>query len=177
MTAPSKSSPPCLGFLTVLENAELGFLGGYLLLNAAGRPLEFHCTAPIQANRTQAILYGPTLRPFLFGEQIGQTLLKKSKLTPIVAFTDIEPALAVREFSDSPIVLVLGATAGSSGNGLGSQFQLATNQVVSAPGHQSDEQLIRDAWPSQADHLDLLEPFERIREALDEAQRSARLAA
>ena len=30
----------CLGFLTVVEHAELGLLGGYLLLNAAGRPLE-----------------------------------------------------------------------------------------------------------------------------------------
>jgi hypothetical protein len=177
MTAPSKSSPPCLGFLTVLENAEFGFLGGYLLLNAAGRPLEFHCTAPVHANRTQEILYGPTLRPFLFGEQIGQTLLKKSKLTPIVVCTDIEPVLAVREVSDAPVVLVLGAKAGSSSSVFGGQFQLATNQVAVASRRQSDEQLIRAAWPTQADHLDLLEPFERIREALDEAQRSARQAA
>jgi hypothetical protein len=40
-----------------------------------------------------------------------------------------------------------------------------------------DEQLIRAAWPPLADHLNLLEPFDRIREALDEAQRSARQAA
>jgi len=183
MTAPSKPSPPCLGFLTVLENAELGFLGGYLLLNAAGRPLEFHCTAPIRANRTQEILYGPTLRPFLFGEQIGQTLLTKSKLTPLVVCTDTEPALAVREFTEIPVVNILGATAptlarsASEGIGLSAQFQLATNQVAAAAGYSNDEQLIRAAWPAQADHLNLLEPFDRIREALDEAQRSARQAA
>jgi hypothetical protein len=40
----------------------------------------------------------------------------------------------------------------------------------------SDEQTIRDHWPAQADHLDLAEPFTRIREALEEAQRSARAA-
>lgn len=177
MTALSKSSPPCLGFLTVLENAELGFLGGYLLLNASGRPLEFHCTAPIRPNRTQEILYGPTLRQFLFGEQIGQTLLKKSKLTPLVVCTDNDPALAVREFSETPVIHVLGATAGLPSSASGSQFQLASNQVVVAPGYLGDEQLIRAAWPAQADHLDLLEPFDRIREALDEAQRSARQAA
>jgi hypothetical protein len=177
MTASSKPSQPCIGFLTVLENAELGFLGGYLLLNAVGRPLEFHCTAPIRANRTQEILYGPTLRPFLFGEQIGQTLLTKSKLTPLVVCTDSEPALAVREFTEIPVVHVLGAPDGSSSNAPTSQFQLATNQVASAPGHLGDEQLIRAAWPPLADHLNLLEPFDRIREALDEAQRSARQAA
>jgi hypothetical protein len=177
MTAPSKPASPCLGFLTVLENADLGLLGGYLLLNASGRPLEFHCTAPIRPTRTQEILYGPTLRPFLFGEQIGQTLLTKSKLKPLVVCTDMEPALAVREFADFPVVLVLGATAGLVSSTSGSHFQLATNQVLTAAGYSGDEQLIHQFWPAQSDHLNLLEPFERIREALDEAQRSARQAA
>ena len=81
--SPAPRSPlASLGFLTVVEHAELGLLGGYLLLNAAGRPLEFHCTAPVKPNRAQEILYGPTLKPFLYGEQIGQTLLTRSKLTP-----------------------------------------------------------------------------------------------
>ena len=90
---------------------------------------------------------------------------------------------AVREFSEIPIVHVLSACAdtlarsASEGIGRGAQFQLATNHVVSAPGHPSDEQLIRTSWPPLADHLNLLEPFDRIREALDEAQRSARQAA
>src|SRR6185369_17067728 len=141
MTAPSKSSPPCLGFLTVLENADLGYLGGYLLLNASGRPLEFHCTAPIRANRTQEILYGPTLRPFLFGEQIGQTLLTKSKLTPLVVCTDSEPALAVREFIEIPVVRILDATAGLSSSAPAAHFQLAVNQVTTATDYSNDEQL------------------------------------
>src|SRR5207344_1424341 len=110
-----------LGFLTVVENEELGLLGGYLLLNASGRPLEFHCTAPVKPNRTQEILYGPTLRPFLYGEQIGQTLLAKSKLTPLVVCTDNEAVLATRDCTDIPVVLVLGATAGLSSSASGCQ--------------------------------------------------------
>lgn len=177
MTSRSPTSPPCLGFLTVIENADLGLLGGYLLLNASGRPLEFHCTAPIRANRTQEILYGPTLRPFLYGEQIGQTLLTKSKLTPVVICTDSEPVLATREFTDTPVVMVTGTTAGPSGNIPRGHFQLALNEVAAATGQANDEQIIRAAWPAQADHLNLLEPFERIREALEEAQKSSRQAA
>ena len=42
-----------------------------MLLNLAGRPLEFHCTAPVKPNRVQQILYGPSLQPYLYGEQIG----------------------------------------------------------------------------------------------------------
>jgi hypothetical protein len=166
----SAKSVPCLGFLTVVENAELGLLGGYLLLNAAGRPLEFHCTAPVKPNRAQEILYGPTLRPFLYGEQIGQTLLSRSKLTPLVVCTDSESVLAARDFTHVPLVLVDGKSAAAA------RFALARNQVATAPHYSSDQQAILAAWPGQADHLDLNEPFVRIREALEEAQKTARAA-
>jgi len=57
-------------------------------------PLEFHCTAPVKPNRAQQILYGPTLEPYLFGEQIGQSLLSKAAVEPEVICTDRPPALA-----------------------------------------------------------------------------------
>jgi hypothetical protein len=171
-----------LGFLTVVEHAELGLLGGYLLLNAAGRPLEFHCTAPVKPSRAQEILYGKTLKPFLYGEQIGHTLLSKSKLTPVVVCTDSESVLAVRDHTPIPVALV-GATAGSPGTtgataGLPSSvvFRLGQTDLLLPAPYASDEQIIRQHWPAQADHLDLSEPFARIREALDEAQKSARAA-
>lgn len=170
MNPASPKPSPCLGFLTIVENTDLGLIGGYLLLNAAGRPLEFHCTAPVKANRTQEILYGPTLKPYLYGEQIGQALLAKSKLTPVVVCTDSESVLTVREFTEIPVVLLLNAKADRS-------FSLGMNDATAAPQFSTDEQTIRDNWPSQAEHLDLMEPFTRIREALDEAQRAARQAA
>ena len=43
------SSSTAWGFLTVLSSDEQGLIGGYLVLNQAGRPLEFHCTAPVKA--------------------------------------------------------------------------------------------------------------------------------
>jgi hypothetical protein len=184
MSSASKSAA-CLGFLTVIEQAELGLLGGFLLLNSAGRPLEFHCTAPVKANRTQEILYGTSLRPFLYGEQIGQTLLTRSKLTPAVVCTDCEAVLAARDFTHVPVVLVQKQDSGDRGqeSGIRSQesgsgsFLLGQNRVVTAPHYSSDEAAIRQSWPAQADHLDLLEPFDRIREALEEAQKSVRAAA
>ena len=171
------SLPPkptaAIGFLTVVENAELGLLGGYLLLNAAARPLEFHCTAPVKPSRTQEILYGPTLRPYLCGEQIGQTLMARSKLTPVVVCTDSQPVLAAREGTQLPMVLVSNDISSTVSGG----FSLAKNVVTPAPGFEGDERAIREAWPALADHVDLLEPFARIREALEEAQKVARQAA
>ena len=84
MSASGSKSVPSVGFLTVQEFTDLGLIGGYLILNAVGRPLEFHCTAPVRPNRAQEILYGPTLVPFLYGEQIGQTLVAKGKSRPML---------------------------------------------------------------------------------------------
>jgi hypothetical protein len=177
-----------LGFLTVVEHAELGLLGGYLLLNAAGRPLEFHCTAPVKPSRAQEILYGPTLRPFVYGEQIGQTLLTRSKLTPLLVCTDSEPMLAVRDHTHIPVALVSAGGRESlaefdspsrrpSPAKDSRPLQLGHNELLLLPAaYAADEQTIRDHWPAQADHLDLAEPFARIREALDEAQKTARAA-
>jgi hypothetical protein len=188
MSAATVTSSPCLGFLTAIDDADLGYVGGYLLLNAAGRPLEFHCTAPVKPTRTQEILYGPTLKPFLLGEQIGQTLLAKSKLRPLIICTDREDMMAARDFTDLPIVRVLTEKPNREGeapaelarhvnHSPGDTFALANNRVACAIHFSADERLIRDAWPPQADHLDLLEPFQRIREALEEAQKSTRQAA
>ena len=57
-----------IGFLTVVDEPAHGLFGGYLILNPAGRPVEFHCTAPVKPNRAQEILYGTTLKPYLYGE-------------------------------------------------------------------------------------------------------------
>src|SRR5688572_22538014 len=146
----STRSAACLGFLTVIEQAELGLLGGYLVLNAAGRPLEFHCTAPVKPNRAQEILYGTTLQPFLYGEQIGQTLLARSKATPIVVCTDSEPVLAARDFTHVPLVLVEGTGDRGQQSGDKGSFSLARNRVIAAPHYCSDEAAIRQGWPAQA---------------------------
>src|SRR5262245_5698135 len=139
MSSASQSPAVSLGFLTVIENAELGFLGGYLLLNPAGRPLEFHCTAPVKPNRTQEILYGAALKPFLYGELIGQTLLAKSKLTPLVVCTDSPAVLAARDFTQMPLVLVHGADSlsRSSPRPTSSPFSLGQSHVVTAPHYAS----------------------------------------
>lgn len=179
MTASTAKSAPCLGFLTVVESPEGGMVGGYLLLNAAGRPLEFHCTAPLRPTRTQEILYGPTLRPFLYGEQIAPALLARSQRTPIVICTDQPPVLDARPLAPAPLVLVLAdATAPvTQGAATLETFSLAQCRLATAPGFASDAQAVLSAWPVQADQLDLVEPFVRIREALEEAQRAGRAAA
>jgi hypothetical protein len=191
MTVGDAASQEALGFLTVLEHEQQGLVGGYLILNPSGRPLEFHCTAPVKPNRAQQILFGPTLGPYLYGEQIGQTLLTKSALAPCAVYTDVAAAMAVRDFVSWPVALVLSSQepvreqpaaalptawrvdeAHSSTPDMHA-FELGRNRLAVAAGRQAD----RDALVARAATLaafDLSEPFERIREAVEEAHKSAR---
>lgn len=174
MTASGSRSAPSIGFFTVQEFPELGLIGGYLILNPSGRPLEFHCTAPVRANRTQEILYGPTLAPYLYGEQIGQTLIAKGNAKPLFVCTDIEPALAVKNFVVPPVVLLCDSEATSQpANSQLHCFQLGTCAAAVRANRQKDEAEITKLWREHAEELDLLEPFHRLHEAIDEAQRGA----
>jgi len=95
-----------IGFVSVRERSPHGYFGGYLLVNELARPLEFHCTLPLQPTRAQQILFGTTLDEFLCGEQIARALLSRSKIQPALVLTDCPAALAVRHWLEIPIFLL-----------------------------------------------------------------------
>lgn len=194
MSSVNDKQKACLGFLTVIEHPQQGLCGGYLLLNHSGRPLEFHCTVPVKASRAQEILYGPTLTPFLYGEQIGLTLLSKSKAQPRLVCTDCEPVLAVQELTPIPVALVctseegaVGAATSEASGGVVRRcdaghkhgaphytYQVGRNRLTFAGPAEADcAALVKDA-AALIESFDLVEPFSRIREAIEEAQKAAR---
>lgn len=125
MASDNVSSQKSLGFVSVRHRLDQGYFGGYLLINSVARPLEFHCTVPVQPTRAQSILFGPTLEEFLCGEQICRALLSRAKLQPQVVLVDSPAALCVRHWIDLPILWIRprgpiggatgGATVGASG--------------------------------------------------------------
>ncbi|MCA9230644.1 MAG: hypothetical protein KDA57_08330 [Planctomycetales bacterium] len=162
------------GFLTALEDPQHGFFGGYLVLSDLGRPLEFHCSTPVLPNEAQKILYGPTLRPYVLGEIIGQTLVSKGQLAVQAVITDLDEILTLALFRDEPVLC------------LDSKETTSADQtpVVSAPTlAMGDHRLFGSStctWQAEqlqaalaplCSHVDLSEPFQRIREAIREAQR------
>lgn len=188
------NSSPTLGFLTVVHDPEHGLFGGYLALNAAGRPLEFHCTAPVRANRAQEILYGTSLTPYLYGELIGATLVSRVKTSPLIICTDQAPALEVRSTTESPVVLVLPADGDAPAESSKAAirvdragpaepisrliaFNLGEHRVAVAARFEKDRRLVEEAYSGPLADFDLAEPFSRIREALQEARPSTPVAA
>src|SRR5262245_48274194 len=74
VTPPNAGQFAHLGFLTVLHEAS-GFIGGYLVTNLWGRPLEFRLSTAVQPNRVQQILYAQTLARYICGDLISRTLV------------------------------------------------------------------------------------------------------
>lgn len=179
-----------VGFFTVVRNEQQGLFGGYLLVNRNARPIEFHCTAPVKPNRAQEILYGASLESYLYGEAIGAVLTAKAATAVDFLCVDVPAALAVREFVERPVALVIetdaaGATADADPSrplfridqaherGL-HRFRLGTHDVAVARRYLADETAVTAKFAEIAEAFDLREPFERIRGAIDEARRGGR---
>jgi hypothetical protein len=151
-----------LGFLAAVEDAERGMVGGLLVTNRFGRPLEFQCTTPVKPNRTQQILYGPTLRPFLLAEVIGRTLVEKVSVKPHLVLIESTELLDLRLHVEVPIAGLIAAAESDANVALGKQWLLFHTE------YGDDRAVILPRASQVPDTADLQEPFERIREALTE---------
>ncbi|MFK7817554.1 MAG: hypothetical protein AB8G99_02450 [Planctomycetaceae bacterium] len=159
-----------LGFLTTLDVDQKGLVGGLLITNRFGRPLEFQCTAPIKASRTQEILYGQTLRPYLKCDLIGKTLYEKASVKPHVVLTEDPELLDLREQLKIPVACCDEAK-GNSGAPNGKV--LIGGQILSFhSSHNTDLDKVNDHAESLPNDADLAEPLERVREALSETAKS-----
>ncbi|GBD35617.1 hypothetical protein HRbin36_00730 [bacterium HR36] len=160
---------PRLGFLTVqLEGAAA--IGALLVTNHWGRPLEFHVTQPVQPTKLQQILYGPTLPIYLFCDIIGRALLEKVEAPLNLLITDFPEGLHCATYTDSPTVYV----SAELETGRKSNFTLVVERSTCRiyTGQSNPEYMGRVSNTlQQVENLDLLEPFDRIREAIRESRR------
>jgi hypothetical protein len=172
------STPPGtqnIGFLTIVQENN-AYLGGYLVTNLWGRPLEFRLSTAVQPNRIQHILYGGTLQGYLYADLIGKTLVEKTSTCAQCIFTDCEPVLDLRLSMDVPVVClglhpqVEGADSHSEVNPEPGVANLK-NSVLCHPRFAADRVLIGELLDRLDGGLDLAEPFVRIREAISEARK------
>jgi hypothetical protein len=176
MAANGKHEHLRLGFLTAIEIPDKGFVGGLLVTNHCGRPLEFQCTAPVKPNATQEILYGPTLEPFLLGELIGGTLVEKAGVKPQWILTDRAQILELRNHVEQPVALISPPPDSVPPEADPRQNLRLGRQIVRFhPAHGGDGELMSRDLAQIPDDADLQEPFERVREALQETLRGGAL--
>lgn len=166
---PTPASNACnsLGFLSVFqETATNSWVGGYLVTNPWGRPLEFRLASAVQPNKVQQILYGESLKQYLCGELIGKTLIDKTATAVSWVLVDNPTALDLRRHLEIPVGLWLNVTASSDSlPGL-----IVKPSVYSHISYPEDVGILRERLESLGT-FDLGEPFARIREAMTEARK------
>jgi len=172
--SPERAAGPVhLGFLTVVHEAG-GYLGGYLVTNLWGRPLEFRLSSAVQPSRIQQILYAATLQPYVCADLIGRTLVEKTSTPVGLVITDREPVLDLRLKLDTPVVWLAPADMPRDPHAVLIPRATPAHSHVPLLCH---PRFATDAEPVGAllDRLDLAfdlaEPFTRIREAMGEARR------
>jgi hypothetical protein len=207
MTLEHADPDATFGYLSTWDSAEHGCLGGYLVVSKLGRPLEFHCTAPLRPSRAQQILFGPTLWPYVLGEQIGGTLIKDASLRPRIVLVDHSATLCLRSHVGVPMVRLNEVGNGQGEAESGSReltacaltntdstntdstkadstkadstkadstklsLEVAGCELELPPGYEEDREIVVDLLTILAQHVALAEPFDRIHEAIREAQR------
>lgn len=165
VTGPTQTPCHNLGFLSVYQDGN-GFVGGYLVVNAWGRPLEFRLSSPVQPNKVQQILYGDTLHGYLCGEIIGKTLIDKTA-TPVEWIVVDNPlTLDLRLRIEQPVALWHAPLdPDQPAPGLLVQSHLYCNSRFPA-----DASVMREIV-DRLGAFDFAEPFARIREAMQEARK------
>jgi hypothetical protein len=151
-----------LGFLTVLHENN-GYIGGYLVTNQWGRPLEFRLSSAVQPNRVQQIIYGDTLEPYVCADLIAKTLVEKTPTPVQCIWTDFAPVLELRRSLELPVALW-------SDSPVNRALAQRTHAVCHA-SFPDDAPLVHDLVDRLDGTVTLSEPFARIRAAISEARK------
>jgi hypothetical protein len=172
MSLPQQGTAPLnVGFLTVQQEPSGGYLGGYLVTNGWGRPLEFRLSTAVQPNRVQQILYAGTLEPYICADLIGKTLVEKTSAQPGLIVTDRESVLDLRLRLSVPVIWLASGEVRAT---IGTLLRPEAPGRVTLYGHgrfPDDAEAVQMILKRVEGSIDLAEPFTRVREAMSEARK------
>ena len=169
MAVPAVPTTLNLGFLTVLQEGN-GYLGGYLVTNNWGRPLEFRLSTAVQPNKVHQILYGPTLVPYICADLIARTLVEKTATQVQLLLTDTETVLDLRLKVATPVMWLAPMDHKPEPSTLVRPAASGRGPLVCHARTPEDVALVCEMF-EPLEGLDLMEPFVRIREAMTEARK------
>lgn len=130
--------------------------GGCLVTDEHTRPLEFRVSGAIRPTSLQKVLYGDTLHEYICTDLLGGPILSALDGDPDFVLVRDAEFLKVRPHVEYPILWVRGTVDG--------QFVLQ-----GFPGYDEEAETARDSLPTRLRGRSILEPFMRIKSALEEA--------
>ncbi len=152
-----------LAYLTCPQDAARGFLGAILVTDGRTRPLHFGYVTPIRPTVVQRILYGKTLEVDVKINVIARKLLQEGLTqVPDVVFVDSETLIAARSVFGVPVARLWRRPADAQVGVTISTYLYDTG------GNAADERAAGSIVAELEQSVDLLDPFDRIQEALKE---------
>lgn len=95
-----------IGYIDIHRSGRGEFLGGVLITDRLGIPLEFRHTEPVSPTKVQQVLYGKALERFLKSETLAKCLLNDLENKPdLLVIPDLEYSELTR-FYNFPFVLL-----------------------------------------------------------------------
>jgi hypothetical protein len=146
-----------LAFLDLATFEDGGAMrGGCLVTDGATRPMEFRVSGSIRPTSLQRVLYGDTLHEYICNELVGLPMLKALEAEPDLILVRDAEFLKLRPHVEVPLLWVRATVDG--------QYVLQA-----LPGYDQEAEAGRDVLPRRLRGRNIMEPFLRIRNALEEA--------
>ncbi len=174
----SRSDEHRPGYLVVQADEGGTYIGGLMVTDTSGLPVDFRFTDPVTPTRLQRALYGGVLDRYLRTEVVLRTLMEALEQPPSVLVVD-DATLLDEPVDCCPMAFVgpsrsaaIGALGTRSGQGQGSNtFLLQASDSghplrVTLPAESQDEESVAATLVAVAERMDVLEPLERVRQAL-----------
>jgi hypothetical protein len=153
-----------LAFMDVILFSDGAIRGGILTTDIETRPYEFRITSAIKPSQLQQMLYGTSLKDYVYGELICAPLIKATKEKISFVLTRERYIMEVRPLVGVPIVLLAYNEKGAADGVKPISFQVHKD-------YSSEFSPAQTVLTPITQKLDLMEPFERLKLALNEVHR------
>lgn len=151
------------------------YLGGMMIVDERGIPLEFKYTDIINPSKLQKVLYGDVLEKYLKEEVIMGNLVEKIENKPDIYFVDKLENQVLEKFVDVGVVVIRDSQNQALENIGEFQFIKENEAIIQIDERQSPIKAILE--DNRGDELvnkiislnlegNIIEPFERVEEAL-----------
>jgi hypothetical protein len=151
-----------LCYLICPKDAAGGFTGAMLLTDNRARPQHFAYVQPVKPTKMQTILYGLTLDEYLKVDVIAQKLWQGLPKKPDVLFVNTRDLIATRRVTGIPTPFI------EKNPDLETDSSSLSSLRFDVGPHEDDKAVVGEIFIALEGTCNLLEPFNRIRDALTE---------
>jgi hypothetical protein len=130
--------------------------GGCLVTDSNTHPLEFRVSGAIRPTNLQRILYGESLNEYIRNDLLGLPMIQALDNKPNIILVREAEFLKLRPRLDVPVIWVTVTDDGKPG-------------LRTLPGHEHEAEASAGVLPARLRGKGIMEPFSRIRNALEEA--------